>query len=215
MIKIVPSILTNDPNKLRETLKICEGIADRVQIDIVDGEYANNKTIDPIALANIETELLLDFHLMVKNPINWIEKCANMQADRIVAQIEMMKSQSEFIGKVIERGIKVGLAIDLDTKVDAIDIDIINDLDVVLVMSVAAGFGGQKFEPKVLEKFDELDKIRMHDDTPFKICDDGGVSFEYIDDLRIKGVDEAAIGERLFEGNIKDNIEKFIKAAYK
>lgn len=215
MINIIPSILTDDPDEAKEMLARCEGVVDRVQIDVIDGVFADNKTIDPLVLVDIETDLRLDFHLMVKEPVNWVEKCANVGADRIIGQIEMMSDQIEFVGKVQETGASIGLAIDLDTKVSKLDSTILNNLDVVLVMSVKAGFGGQKFDGRVLDKIKILDEIRVRDDTPFKICDDGGIVLDKIDDVRRELVDEVSIGRRLFKGDLSENVEKFVKFAYK
>lgn len=215
MVEVIPSILTSNIKELKELLSQAEGVADRVQIDIVDGQFAKNKTVDPSALAEVETTLKLDFHLMVKEPINWVEKCAAGAADRIIGQIEMMRSQIDFVGKVQEVGASVGLAIDIDTPVSDLDPVILTNLDVVLVMSVAAGFGGQKFDERALDKIKRLGEIRKKDRTPFKIMDDGGIVFSKIDDTRRSGVDEVAIGRRIFQGDISKNIERFKKAAYK
>lgn len=215
MIQIIPSILTNDPKELVDKLGICEGVVSRVQIDIIDGVFVSNKTIDPSALFNLETELKLDFHLMVKEPINWVEKCVRAGADRIISQVEMMENQVDYVGKVQEVGAGVGLAVDLKTEIDNLDPVILTNLDVVLVMSVAAGFGGQEFDERALDKIERLDEIRIRDATPFRICDDGGVVFEWVDDIRREGVDEVVIGKSLFEGRLEDNIKKYRNAAYK
>ena len=215
MIEIIPSILTNDSKELVDKLGICEGVVERVQIDIIDGVFASNKTIDPSALFSLETELKLDFHLMVKEPINWVEKCVRAGADRIIAQVEMMENQVDYVGKVQEVGGGVGLAVDLKTGIDNFDSVILTNLDVVLVMSVAAGFGGQEFDERALDKIKRLDEIRVRDKTPYRICDDGGVVFEWVDDIRREGVDEVVIGRSLFEGRLEDNIKKYRNAAYK
>ncbi|MBU0569680.1 hypothetical protein KKB40_02765 [Patescibacteria group bacterium] len=222
MIKIIPAILTDDINELKEKLALCEevhltspGLIERVQIDIIDGIFADNKTIDPSVLANFDTDLKIDFHLMVDEPVNWVEKCVGLGADRIIGQIERMSSQVEFVGKVTSVGLKVGLAIDLATPVSKLDSLILNDLDVVLVMSVSAGFGGQKFDPSTLLRINELNKVRSRDNMSFAICDDGGITLEWIDDVRREGADEVSIGERIFKGDLKENLEKFKKAAYK
>ncbi|OGM11991.1 hypothetical protein A2Z22_04900 [Candidatus Woesebacteria bacterium RBG_16_34_12] len=217
MIEIIPAILTSDPQELKDLLIRCEDASvGRVQIDIVDGVFAKNKTIDPSVILNLNLDLnlSLDFHLMVKEPINWIERCVSVGADRIIGQVEMMSNQVEFVGKVTEIGTKVGLAIDLDTPVSNLDSVILTNLDVVLVMSVSAGFGGQKFDEKALDKIKKLDEIRARDDTPFRICDDGGIVLEWIDDSRREGADEVSIGRRLFKGDLKKNVERFQKAAY-
>lgn len=214
-MKVIPSILTNDPEDLKEKLKRAEGVVDRVSIDIIDGVFANNKTVDPGVLEEIDTPLKIDYQLMTKEPVNWVERCVRGQADRIIGHVEMMTSQVEFIGKVGEVGLGVGLGLDMETPAEKIDSAILTDLDVVLVMSVPAGFGGQKFEPLVIEKIQQLDEIRSNDATPFVIQDDGGITFEYIDDLRLAGVDEVSIGNRIFDGDLKTNINRFLKAAYR
>src|SRR3989344_1502519 len=203
MLEIIPSILTNDPTELKEKLERCEGLVDRVHIDIIDGIFAKNKTIDPSALSDLETELKLDFHLMVKEPVNWVEKCVRGGADRIIGQIEYMRDQVEFVGKVQEVGASIGLAVDLKTDIGKLDPVILTNLDMVLVMSVAAGFGGQKFDPSALLRVNSLDTIRIRDSTPFRICVDGGVKIENIARIRKEGVDEVSIGKRLFDGNLE------------
>ena len=215
MIEIIPSILTNNPQELKEMIHQAEDVVERVQIDIVDGQFANNKTIDPSVLETIDTPLKIDFHLMTKEPIDWVERVTRAMADRIIGQVEMMENQLEFVGKVQEVGLSVGLAIDLDTPIDRLDATITNDLDVVLVMSVPAGFGGQKFDERALDKIKRLDEIRVRDKTPFKILADGGITLDRIDDARRAGVDQVALGRRIFKGDLAQNIEKFKKAAYK
>ena len=94
MIEIIPAILTSDPQELKDLLIRCEDASvGRVQIDIVDGVFAKNKTIDPSVILNLNLDLnlSLDFHLMVKEPINWIERCVSVGADRIIGQVELME----------------------------------------------------------------------------------------------------------------------------
>jgi len=215
MIEIIPSILTNDPEELRELLDRCEGVVDRVSIDIIDGKFANNKTIEPDILFDVDTNLKIDFQLMVIEPIKWVEKCVRGQADRIIGHIEHMQSQLDFVGKVQEVGAGVGLALDLPTPVSDFDTTILTNLDVVLVMSVPAGFGGETFDKKVLTKINELDEIRARDNSPYKIQDDGGVTLEKIDDVHFTGADEVSIGRRLFNGDLESNIKKFQEAAHR
>jgi ribulose-phosphate 3-epimerase len=215
MLEIIPSILTNDPKELKTMIKRCEDVVNRIHIDIIDTKFANNKTIDPSALEEIETNLKLDYHLMVKEPINWVERCVRGEADRIIAQIEMMSDQTAFVGKVQEVGAKIGLGIDLGTPVSKLDPVILTNLDIVLVMSVKAGFGGQPFDKRAIDKIKKLDEIRVRDDTPYQICDDGGITFEFIDDVHYTGAEEVAIGRRLFKGSLAKNLEKYQRAAHK
>ncbi len=215
MLEIIPSILTNDPAELRDMVAKAEGVVERVSIDIIDGKFVDNKTIDPGILADVDTTLKLDFQLMVVEPINWIEKCVGSGAERIIGHVEKMSDQVEFVGKVQEVGASVGLAIDLATPVSKLDSTILTNLDIVLVMGVPAGFGGQDFDKNVLKKISELDEIRIRDDTPFNIHVDGGVILDNISKIRTQGADEVSVGRRLWEGELRENIDKYKKAAYK
>lgn len=214
MLEVIPAILTNDPKELEEKIRAVEGLVKRAQIDVVDGVFAKSHTVDLSAVASLETDLLLDIHLMTKEPVLWVERAIRAMADRVIGQVEMMSDQTEFIGKVTEAGLKVGLAIDLPTLVVNIDPAIMLDLDVVLVMSVKAGFGGQEFDHRALEKVRELDEIRARDDTPFRICVDGGINKQHIKEVRQAGADEVAIGARIFSGDLRAHLEELIEAAY-
>jgi ribulose-phosphate 3-epimerase len=125
-----------------------------------------------------------------------------------------MGNQVDFVGKVQEVGAGVGLALDLPTPVSKFDSTILTNLDVVLVMSVPAGFGGESFDEKALAKIKELDEIRARDTSPYKIQDDGGVTLTSIDAVHFTGADEVSIGRRLFNGDLGSNIKKFQKAAH-
>ncbi|MBI4153463.1 hypothetical protein HY503_00475 [Candidatus Woesebacteria bacterium] len=214
MVEIIPAILTNDVREIEEKVARAEGVVKRVQIDIVDGVFAVTRTIDPSFLENVETDLNLDFHLMTKDPIDWVERAVRGGAERIIGQIEGMTDQVEFVAKLAQVGLSVGLAIDLETSVSALDPTIITNLDVVLVMAVKAGLGGQKFDERALNKIKQLDELRIRDDTPFRICVDGGETEDVIDETHFAGADEVVIGKRIFEGDLAENIRRFQKAAH-
>ena len=214
MIEIIPAILTDNIEELREKIGSVEGKAERVQIDIIDGEFADNKTIDPSQLEGITTKLNLDYHLMVIEPIKWIDKCVKAGADRIIGHIEEMTSQEDFVSAVEDAGVSAGLAVDLDTPISDLDKKALKRVDVVLIMSVRAGFGGQEFDNNAIDKIYNLNKMRNEESFPFAICDDGGVTAENVDDSEESGVDEVAVGQRIFKGDLGDNLEKLFRAAY-
>lgn len=214
MLEVIAAILTDDSLELQAKLAALEGKVGRVQVDIVDGQFAKNKTIMPDVLQDFETSASLDFQLMTREPVDWIERCVRGMADRIFGHVEMMASQRDFVGKVSEFGLKVGLALDLPTPVSQIEPEILNNLDAVLVMSVKAGFGGQKFDPSALKKVRELDEIRVRDDTPFRICVDGGINEKNIAQVRRAGADEVAIGAHLFAEEITAHLQKLQRAAH-
>jgi ribulose-phosphate 3-epimerase len=222
MIQIIPAILTNDIAEIKslvdrsEQASYAEGLGlSKIQIDVIDGVFVENKTVDPANITGIETDLGLDFHLMVKEPVHWIEKSINAGADRIIGQIEMMSSQAEFVDKVQETGLYVGLGVDLETPISSLNPEMISVVDVILLMAVKAGWGGQKFDSRVLDKIRDLSEIRSRERAAFKICVDGGETEEVIDDTHYAGADEVAIGRRLFKGDLVENIKAFQDAAHK
>jgi len=156
--------------------------------------------------------LEIDVHLMVKEPVDWVEKSVRAMGDRIIGQVEMMSNQAEFIGKVQETGHQVGLALDLDTPVSVLDETLFTLVDVILLMSVKAGFGGQKFSELAIEKIRELAEIREKDKTNFKICVDGGIEEENIKQIADTGADEVAVGSSLFNGSVEENMRKLQNA---
>ncbi len=211
MVEVIPSILTNDPHELKEMIAMSEGVCSKAHIDIIDGDFAKNRTISPDILAEVETPLLLDFHLMTKEPVDWVEKCVRGMANRVIGQIEKMSDQFEFISKVNSLGIGVGLAVDLETPLERIESSLLSTLDVIVVMSVRAGFGGQIFNRSALVKVAKLDEIRRQEGFRYRICVDGGVTPDVTRELISRGVNEVSVGRRLFVGEISSNMQKFQK----
>lgn len=211
-MEIIPSILTNSPEEGRALLNLCEGVVSRAHIDIIDSEFAQNKTITPDTFEGELYTTKLDFHLMVNEPIKWITRSARANADRIIAQIELMDDQVTFCKEVLDRNILAGLAIDLDTEIEKIDEAALSLIDVIVVMSVPAGFGGQMFDPRAFKKITDLAQIREAKELGYKICDDGGVTLEIPKKLERAGADEISVGRRLFHGDLEKNIEDFKRA---
>ena len=209
-MEIVPSILTNSPDELREKIALAEGVVKKIQIDIVDGVFAGNKTVDPQSLENVETNLKIDFHLMAKEPVSWVERCVRGGAESVIGQVEKMGSQLDFVAKCQEVGCQVGLALDIDSPIEALDKEALADLDTVLIMSVKAGFGGQEFDSRAFKKIQALLKARENDISPFRICVDGGVTKEIVPRLAALGVNEVVVGERIFEGDLLGNVSLFL-----
>lgn len=210
-MEIIPAVLTDNPEELEEKIKQVEHLARRVQIDVIDGIFAKNKTVGLDVLEGLETSLLLDFHLMVKDPLNWVEHSIQAGADRIIAQVEMISNQREFVEKVRATGAKVGLAIDLNTGIDAIEKDGLAELDVVLVMAVKSGFGGQ--EPKDIDyKIWDLEDYQYANNLKYSICVDGGIDKDNILHIAQAGADEFVVGHSLWDGNLEENMRKLEEA---
>src|SRR5260221_2078995 len=209
-MKIIPAILTNDLDQLVELEKEAEGVVDRIQIDVIDHKFADNSTVDPSLLKNLNPNLDLDFHLMVKDPIEWIDHCVLKPKNRIIGQIAFMQSQKDFVEKVQRENCLAGLAVDLVTPIKNLDQEILPKVDVVLLMSVPAGFAGQEFSLEIWDKNERLVKIRSELNLKFKICIDGGVTKELVQQMAKAQVDEVAVGRRIFEPDLKQNLESFI-----
>lgn len=215
MVDIIPAILTNDPNEVRQKIQKLQDLTERVQIDVIDGKFADNKTVDIAIFDSIETSLRLDFHLMVDEPINWVERCIRAGADRIIGHIELMTEPLSFLAKCQSMAIGAGVAFDLDTPLAKLESEIMNNFDVVLLMGVPAGFGGQEFNPKVLSKLKELATRKKESNSTFRICLDGGQTLETIGQTAYAGADEVVVGKRLFEGDVSQNIQEFHQASLK
>lgn len=198
MAKIIPTILTKDLIDLEDKIKKLEGLVDEVQIDVIDGLYLPEKTIDLEALANIETSLKIDIHLMVDKPTGWIERCVNVMADKVIGQIEMVGSQEEFILKAAQTaGLRIGFGLDMGTPISVIAKDSLIKLDSVLIMTRRAGFGEYSFEEGALDKVRELREIGFMGE----ICVDGGINFDNIRKCVEAGADTLAIGGEIWKAN--------------
>lgn len=210
MIEIIPSILTTDIKEVEALLAESAQVGDRVHIDIIDGAFADNTTIDPSVMTGIDTTLDFDFHLMTKEPLDWVAKCVNAFADRIFGQIEEMSDQMQFLEEVHRRNLDAGLAIDLETNLDALKGETYAVTDAVLIMSVKAGFGGQEFEKIALKKIAEINDIRQRDSLNFKICVDGGITPNNIEEVLKAGADQVVVGgSRLFKGDSSRSVTEF------
>ena len=151
MNKIVPTILAKDITKFEEDLAKVEGFAPRVQMDIVDGKFAPVETVMPEVLLTVETTAEVEAHLMVVEPVEWVDRCAAAGITAVYGQVEKMTDKQDFIIRAEEAGMRTGLAFDLETSLSGLD-DWINLVDCVLLMSAKAGAQGQKFDERVLGK---------------------------------------------------------------
>jgi ribulose-phosphate 3-epimerase len=200
---IIPAVLTNDINEAIEKVLLAqEKKVERIQIDVVDGIFAKNKTITPELLKdNEQITGRLDIHLMVKEPVNWIKRSLEGGGERLIGHIEKMNDQVTFSEKVLEEGGVAGLAVDLKTPVTELDTKAIRMSSVILLMAVNAGFGGQPFDKSIYQKIEKLQDIRRQLKTAFTICIDGGVTKPLLSELESFGVEEVVEGRRWYEEN--------------
>lgn len=180
MVKIAPSILSADFARLGEEIKDVElGGADYIHVDVMDGHFVPNITIGPLIVEAIRpiTKLPLDVHLMIENPDNYIEAFANAGADYITVHVEACKHLHRTIGLIKSLGVKAGVVLNPATPVSTIQ-HVIKDIDMVLLMSVNPGFGGQSFIPEVLPKIRSVKEMAEQFNPTLEIEIDGGVNEE-------------------------------------
>ena len=212
-IQISPSILSADFSQLgSEIKKLEEGGADLIHVDVMDGHFVPNLTIGPPVIKNLRkyTKLPFDVHLMISPVHEYIENYANAGADIITIHPEATGNLKESISLIKKFGKKVGVSLNPKTEIKTL-IDEINNIDLVLVMSVNPGFGGQKFMPEVLGKIKELKTIKDKNQYHFDIEVDGGINFSNSKVVLEAGADILVSGTTVFkenDGDIKTNIEK-------
>jgi len=180
MVKIAPSILSADFAKLGEEIKDVElGGADYIHVDVMDGHFVPNITIGPLIVEAIRpiTKLPLDVHLMIENPDAYIEAFVNAGADYITVHVEACKHLHRTIGLIKSLGVKAGVVLNPATPVSSI-LHVIKDIDMVLLMSVNPGFGGQSFIPEVLPKIRTVKEMAEQFNPTLEIEIDGGVNEE-------------------------------------
>jgi len=180
MLKIAPSILSADFAKLGEEILAVERAgADYIHVDVMDGHFVPNITIGPLIVEAIRpvTKLPLDVHLMIDNPDQYIEAFAKAGADYITVHVEACRHLHRTIHHIKSFGIKAGVVLNPATPVNTIQ-HILNDIDMVLLMSVNPGFGGQKFIPEVLPKIRKVKEMADSIGKEIEIEIDGGVNSE-------------------------------------
>lgn len=182
MIEIIPGILEKEWKEIERKIELVSPFAKTLHIDIIDGKFAPNLTfLDPEPFVKYKDRFLLELHMMVEEPINYLKPYAKAGFKRFLGHVEKMSDQVEFVAQGQLLG-EVGLAIDGNTSVDAIQVSL-SDLDVLLVMTINAGFSGQEFMPEKLEKVKDF---RERTTIPIEV--DGGINDQTITQAKSRGV---------------------------
>jgi len=203
MVKIAPSVLSADFTKLgQEVLAAKEAGADIIHIDVMDGSFVPNLTVGPLVVEAIHrvTDLPLDVHLMIDEPDRYIGDFVKAGADIITVHYEASKHLHRTVNWIKESGIKAGVSLNPATPLFSLDF-ILSEVDMVLLMSVNPGFGGQSFIPRTLTKIRQLREIIQEEGYRVEIEVDGGVKVDNAAEIAQSGADILVIGSGFFNSN--------------
>lgn len=210
-IKISPSILSCNFSKLGEEIESLEKAgADLIHIDVMDGHFVPNITIGPEVIKKIRplTKVPFDVHLMISPVDNFIEDFANAGSDIITIHPEATKDLKKSIELIKKFDKKVGISLNPNSEIILVE-PCLNDIDLILVMSVNPGFAGQKFKPEVLKKLEKIKKIIVSKNLKIDLEIDGGISFQNSMDAKNAGANILVSGSTIFNennGDLKKNI---------
>jgi len=209
--KIAPSILSADFSRLADEVRAVEKAgADVIHVDVMDGHFVPNITIGPLVVQGLRklTSLPLDVHLMIENPDRYLEAFAQAGSDWITIHAEVCPHLKRVVKKVRQLNVRPGIVLKPATPLKTL-FPVLDEIDLVLIMSVNPGFGGQSFIPSTLKKIERLRKIVDQNRYPLEIEVDGGVKVENIREVSAAGGDIFVVGTGIFKTeNYEETIRK-------
>ena len=212
MMILAPSMLSADFKELgKEIRAIEENGAEYLHFDVMDGIFVPNISFGIPVLASIRpaTKLVCDAHLMITEPIRYIEAFKKAGADLITIHLEACEDVNATIAKIREQDMKVGISICPDTPVDALN-EYLDKVDMVLIMSVHPGFGGQSFIPASLDKIRELKAMVEEKNLSIDIQVDGGIGIDNVEEVLKAGANIIVAGSSVFKGDVAANVQEFL-----
>ncbi|MGL5647530.1 MAG: ribulose-phosphate 3-epimerase [Clostridium sp.] len=210
MISIAPSILSADFARLGEEIKLLDkSNAEYIHIDVMDGSFVPNITFGAPVVKAIRkyTDKIFDVHLMIENPGNFVDDFIEAGADIITVHYESDRHIDRTIGYIKSKGVKAGVVLNPGTPVGVLK-NLVKNLDMVLIMSVNPGFGGQSFIDYSIDKVKELKELKEKYNKELLIEIDGGIKEENIREVYEAGVNIAVAGSAVYNGDILENIDK-------
>ncbi len=210
-LAIYPSILTDEWEVFREQLDFLKSESELfslVQIDVIDGQFADNLTLTPLDCLDFDFgSLQIDFHLMTEEPLDYVQEIIDVKDQlpirSFIAQVERMSSQKDFIAELQKLKLKVGLSLDLHTPPEAIDEESWTELNIVQIMGVRAGFQGQEFNPQALEKIELVRQKLDSLGSRAEIILDGGVKLDNLAKIKKTNLNSVVIGSALWQADDK------------
>lgn len=201
MAKVAPSILSADFSKLgADVQEICEFGADYIHVDVMDGAFVPNISFGAGVMKSLNNVATIpyDVHLMIEDPDRYIEDFVTPNTEFITVHQEACRHLDRTIQHIHSTGVKAGVALNPATPIVMVE-DVLDKVDMILIMSVNPGFGGQKFIPRALDKICRLDEIRKANGYDFVIEVDGGVNLQNCEELKSVGTDILVAGSAVFK----------------